>query len=273
MERVTPNVYVESGINTCNLGVITTKEGIVVIDTPSNLTTAVKWRDELAKIGSVRYVINTEEHFDHCQTSWFFPGVLITSQETRDKIAKVSVAEMKERIRRREPAAAPLLDTYQLRLADIAFTGDLTFHLGAHTFHLIPLPGHTTGGIGVFIPEERVVFTTDCIFYKVKTWLQEADPAVWLESLCKLAALDVDFMVPGHGGVCRKDYVSEQTKIVKQWVEVMKSAITGGLSEEQTLATLAKSPPDPYPKQARVHLDDAQLNKMSVAHLYKFYSR
>jgi glyoxylase-like metal-dependent hydrolase (beta-lactamase superfamily II) len=32
-------------------------------------------------------------------------------------------------------------------------------------FHL---PGHSTAGIGVYIPEEQVVFTTDIVFHKRK---------------------------------------------------------------------------------------------------------
>ena len=90
MIQVTKNVYVETGIKACNLGLITTKEGMVMIDVPIAPSDAVKWRDETVKKGELRYLINTEEHPDHCQNSWFFPGILITSQQTREKLAKVA---------------------------------------------------------------------------------------------------------------------------------------------------------------------------------------
>jgi cyclase len=270
MIQVTPNVYVESGLQFCNLGLVTTKEGVVMIDTPFNPSDAVKWRDEVSKRGKPHYLINTEEHPDHCQSSWFFPGVLITSQETRNTLSKVSAAEVRERIKRTDPEGLPLMESFQVRLADITFTGSLDLYLGDHTFSLFQLLGHSPGGIGVYIPQERIVFTTDCVFHKFKTWLQEANPDQWLESLRKLSELDVDTIVPGHGGICKKDYLKEQADIIRQWVEIVQSAIKQGLSEDEAVAKI--SPPDPYPKQPHTPMGTARdLDKMIIAHLYRLY--
>lgn len=76
MIQVSPNVYVESNNTFCNLGLIITKEGVVMVDTPMSPTDSVKWRDEITKKGKLRYVITTEEHGDHCTNSWFFPEFL-----------------------------------------------------------------------------------------------------------------------------------------------------------------------------------------------------
>ena len=271
MIQVTANVLVESGIDFCNLGLITTKEGIVIIDTPMCPTDAVRWRDEVSKRGELRYLINTEEHGDHCQNSWFFPGVLISSQETRRKLAKLPVGEVIERAKRMDPEGAPLMESFQLRLADITFTGSLNLYLGNHTFSLFPLPGHSTGGIGVYIPEERVVFASDCVFHQLKSFLQEAIPDQWFESLKRLGELDVDVIVPGHGDICKKDYLEEQAGIIRQWVEVIQSAIKQGLSEEEAVACISQ--PDPYPIQPRTPFTEPQLNRMIIARLYNLYSR
>ena len=271
MKQVTTNVYVESGLRFCNLGFVTTKEGIVMVDTPWNPADAVKWREEVSKMGKPRYLINTEEHPDHCQNSWFFTGVLVTSQETREKLSKVSVAEVKERIKHTTPEGLPLMESFQVRLADITFTGSMDLYLGDHTFKLFQLPGHTTGGIGVYIPQERVVFATDCVFHQLKTWLQDADPDQWLESLRKIGDLDVDVIVPGHGATCKKNYLKEQADIIRQWVEVVKSAIKQGLSEDEAVAKV--SSPDPYPLQPGIsYLNTSELNKRIIARLYRLYS-
>ena len=47
--------------------------------------------------------------------------------------------------------------------------------------------------------EEGVVFTSDNIFCQCHTWLQEADPDRWLETLDSMRALREDTFVPGHG--------------------------------------------------------------------------
>lgn len=271
MIQVTKNVYVETGIKACNLGLITTKEGMVMIDVPIAPSDAVKWRDETVKKGELRYLINTEEHPDHCQNSWFFPGILITSQQTREKLAKVAPDEVIERVKHIDPAGVPLMKGFQLRLADITFTGGLDLYLGDHTVRLFQLQGHSTGGSAVYIPEERVVFTTDCVFHRVKTWLQEADPDQWLESLKKLGELHVDVIVPGHGALCKKDYLEEQARIIRRWVELVKSAIGNGWSMEEAINRISQ--PDPYPKQPNTPMTEDELNRAIIARLYHLYSR
>jgi len=271
MIRVSKNVYVEDGIKACNLGLITTEEGTVMIDVPIAPSDAVRWRDEIAKKGELRYLINTEEHADHCQNSWFFTGVLITSQQTRERLAKEAPDEVIKRVTRLDPDGLPLMKGFRLRLADITFTGNLNLYLGNHTIRLFQLQGHSPGGIAVHIPDEGVVFTTDCVFHRVKTWLQEANPDQWLDSLRKLGELDVDVIVPGHGGLCKKEYLEEQARIIRQWVELIKSAIGKGWSVEEAIHRITQ--PDPNPKQPGTPMTEEELNRAIIIRLYQFYSK
>ena len=51
------------------------------------------------------------------------------------------------------------------------------------------------------VPEERVVFTGDTIFSECQTWLMGSNVTQWLAALDRIAKLDVDWVVPGHGEV------------------------------------------------------------------------
>lgn len=268
MEQVTANVYVEGRLP-CNVGIVTTKEGVVLIDTPMNPAVAVKMREDIQKRGDIRYVINTEEHGDHCHNSWFFPGILITSQATRDRLVDIPSTRVKEMVKNVYPDGLPFMESFQLRLADITFTENMNVYLGDHTFNLFPLPGHSPGGIGVYIPQEKVVFTTDCVFYHFKTYLQEANPDHWLESLRRLNELDIDAVVPGHGEICKKDYIEEQASIIRGWADAVKSCIEQGLTEDEAAAKI--SCPDPYSKQPEAPGTDAELNKRAITRLYQYY--
>ncbi|MFC1869212.1 MBL fold metallo-hydrolase [Thermodesulfobacteriota bacterium] len=271
MQQVTENVYVETGLFACNLGLITTKEGNILIDTPMRPTDALKWRDETGKMGEVRYLINTEEHPDHTTCSKFFQGLLITHQKTREKVAKVPIEELTGVIKHIDPDGASLLDGFQLRLADITFSENLSIFLGGITLKLFRLQGHSDGGIGVYIPDEKIVFATDIVFNRKKSWLHESSPSQWLESLKKLGELDVETIVPGHGDICNKEYLGEQANIVKQWVDVVRSAIDQGLSEEEAKAKISQ--PDPYPKQANTPMTEDELNEAIISRLYSLYSK
>ncbi|MFH1651528.1 MAG: MBL fold metallo-hydrolase [Chloroflexota bacterium] len=270
MKQIAPNTYVERENTNCNLGLIKTSEGIVLVDTPMWPSNAVWWRDIVNAMGEIRYVINTEEHRDHCANSFFFPGLLITSQATRATLAKAPLEPVLESVKRTDPKGFPLMEGFKMRLADIAFTGNLEVHLGNHTFQLFPLPGHSPGGIGVFVPEERVAFTTDCVFHHVKSWLHEANPEVWLESLKRIGELDVAAIVGGHGDVCDKAYLHEQADIISQWVDMAKAAIKKGLSEEEAFDQIKV--PDPHPKQEGTPFTEPELNKKIISRLYKLYA-
>ena len=122
--------------------------------------------------------------------------------------------------------------------------------------------------IGVYIPEERAVFVSDCVFYKIKSFLTEAVPDLWLESLKTIEELDVDIIIPGHGqDVCKKEYLKEQANVIKQWAEVVKSAIKQGLREEEAVAKI--SCPDPYPYPGDAPMSEPELNKVIIARLYQ----
>jgi cyclase len=270
MKQIKEKVYVETGIFACNLGLVTTKEGNVLIDTPHLATDAARWRDEVMKKGDVRYLINTEEHPDHTETSHFFPGTLITHQKTRETLAAVGTEAVMKRMAHLNPEGMSLMEGFRLRLADITFTENLDIFLGDLTIRLFSLPGHSPGGIGVYIPEERVVFTTDIIFHRKKSWLHEADPEKWLESLKRIGELDVDVIVPGHGEPCDKNYLAEQAGIVQGWIDEVKSAIKRGLDKEQAFTGITI--PDPHPKQPNTPFTAEELDKMIIERLYSIYS-
>ncbi len=81
-----------------------------------------------------------------------------------------------------------------------------------------------------------MVFTGDNIFFKCKTFIQEADPWEWLDALRALERMDVDAIVPGHGETCDKAYLSTQAQIIENWLGTVEDFVKRGLTEEEALA-------------------------------------
>ena len=177
-----------------------------------------------------------------------------------------------ELVKYTDPQGVHFMEEYQVRLPDITFTESLDLHLGDHRFQLIHLPGHAPGVIAVYIPEERVVFASDIIFYREKTYLNEATPHQWIESLKKLGELDADLIVPGHGSdICNKEYLEEQANVIRNWVEAVRAAINDGLSSEEAIAKIRC--PDPYKlPDEQLPWDEGQLNRNIVNRLYQVLS-
>jgi cyclase len=248
MDQVTSNVYFETGLRGCNPGFVVTSDGVVVIDTPQLPTKAVAMRKLAESHGPIRYLINTEHHVDHIFGNYYFKGAgtVVQHQGVYDLFMVVlpnidPFAYGMEAIPTDDPegaAIAPDRETYfrDPNKGTVVFSGNLTLHVGDHTFHLIHTPGHTRGQIAVHVPEERVVFTGDTIFNDVQTWLMESDVPQWLQALEQVRALDVDHVLPGHGAVTTTAYVATQRSVLLDWTTAVADAIAKGWSREETIA-------------------------------------
>ncbi len=233
MQKLTDNVYVETEFQGSNNSFVVTSEGVVMIDTPQIPADAIKWRDEIAKHGKVRYLINTEPHGDHFSGNYYFEGTVVAHEGVRETILATPPEQMTERVQQMHPESLALLKGYQYRLPAITLSERLTLYLGNHTFQLINLPGHTAYQVAVYVPEEKVIFTSDNVVYSTQPFMFAALPYDWLKSLKRLQELDADTLVPGHGNVCKKDYLTRMSSKVQAWINAATTAMDRGMSLEE----------------------------------------
>lgn len=247
MQPVTPNVRTDITIRGCNPSYVTTADGVVVIDTPQLPSRAVAMRQEAESHGPIRYVVNTEHHVDHIFGNYYFKGAgrVVHHQGVADNFMVVGAildpfAYAAEAMPTDDPegrAIFPDRDVYEAdpNRGQIVFSGDLTLHVGDHTFQLLHTPGHTPGQVAVHIPEERVVLTGDTVFSDVQTWLMSSDIDQWLAALDRIAALDVDHVIPGHGPVTTTRYLATQKAVLLDWTSAVADAVAKGWSRDETI--------------------------------------
>jgi cyclase len=140
----------------------------------------------------------------------------------------------------------------------------MTLHVGDHTFQMIHMPGHTLYQAAILIKEEGVVFTSDNIFYKVQTFIQEANPEQWLQALEALRRLD-----PGHGAVCDKSYLDEQGDYIREWKAYVQKAIDQGVTKEDAVEKLTAMT-ERYPMDVGLEGQAPRVMRMNVANLYDY---
>jgi len=267
MQRISDNVYAETGFRGCNPGFVVTKEGVVMIDTPQMPADAIGWRDEIAKHGPVRFLINTEPHGDHFTGNHFFEGTVVAHEGTREAILASSAEQLMERFQQMAPESLPLMEGFSYRPPTITLSQRLTLYVGDHTFQLIHVPGHTPYQVAVYIPEERVCFTSDNVFYKVQAWLHQAVPYEWLESLKRIGELEADVLVPGHGGICDPSYLPEMSAHIQAWIDAVSEAIDKGMSLEEAQEKVSLL--DRYPMESGSEPMAEMVQRMNVARLYE----
>lgn len=264
MQQITNNVYVETGFRGCNTSFVVTTQGVVIIDTPMVPGEAKKWRDEAAKHGPVRYVINTEPHTDHAAGNCWFGATVISHEGTRQALLDAKVEDLVNTLRGMAPDSLPLDPAFRYQLPEITFSQNLTFYLGQHTFHLINMPGHTASETAIYIPEEKVVFTGDNLNLRIPIFLKSL-PYEWLESLKRLQQFNADRFIPGHGEVSDKSCISPMADAVRYWIDAVKSAIDKGMSLEETLEKVSVVERYPMAKDPRM----STMVRNSIADLYQ----
>jgi len=269
MQQLTSNVFVETQVKGCNFGYVTTADGIVMIDSPHKPSDAMQLKAEIASRGPLRYIINTEPHGDHWTGNAFFDVPAVAHEGVRRHILATDLEQHVARVAAFGPDEPKLLEGYTPNVPVLTFQHGMTLHVGDHTFQMIHMPGHTLYQAAILIKEEGVVFTSDNIFHKVQTFIQEANPDQWLQALESLRQLDEDMFVPGHGALCDKDYLDEQGAYILEWQAYVQKAINQGMSKDDAVEKLTAMT-DRYPMDVGLEGQAPRVMRMNVANLYDY---
>ena len=119
--------------------------------------------------------------------------------------------------------------------SDITFDEQLTLFRGSRRIDLVHLGlGNTRGDIVVLLPKERIVATGDLVVHPEPfgfgSYYKE-----WIETLGRLAALEVDTFLPGHGPVMRdRSYIETLQALLRTLTTEVDAAVAEGLSLDET---------------------------------------
>src|SRR5262245_100859 len=269
MRQLTENVYVETEQRGSNHGIVITTDGIVLIDGPHKPSDTLLLKADIERRGPLRYILNTEPHGDHWTSNAYFDAPVVAHEGVRTRILSTDMGEHVARVATFGPDESRLLEGYRANAPVITFTSEMKLHVGSHTFRMVHMEGHTPYQAAVVVEDEGVVFTSDNVFCKVHTWLQEADPEQWAQALTILRGLGIDTLVPGHGPVCDRRYLDEQDAFIREWVDYVRRAADRGLSRDHAIESLTAMT-DRYPMDVEQDGMAPRVMKMNVANLYDY---
>ncbi|MBN1668987.1 MAG: MBL fold metallo-hydrolase [Anaerolineales bacterium] len=225
-ERVAENVYsFQSEVYAqVTAGAIIGPDWAVAIDTlafPEETLTIRDFIEQELDV-PVRYVINTHYHADHSWGNCFFPGAFVISHALcRTLLANKGAASLE--IARTQNLS---FRQSQIVLPHLTFAeGVLNLTVGKKNLSILPLPGHTADGIGVFVEEDRVLFSGD-VFMPLP-YIVDGDVDQMIASLNLISRMSLENIVQGHGDVVLRgeiegsiddhlEYLSAIRKVVRQ---------------------------------------------------------
>ncbi|HET9699095.1 MAG TPA: MBL fold metallo-hydrolase [Terriglobales bacterium] len=135
---------------------------------------------------------------------------------------------VKSIIAARQPAIDELKQV-QFQSATLTFDSDLTIDLGNREVQIKYLgKGNTAGDAIAYLPKEKILVAGDLVAYPTPNTF-DGYPSEWVDTMDRLAALDADTIVPGHGPVMHdKKYlllVRDLLKSARDQVNATLSAI------------------------------------------------
>jgi glyoxylase-like metal-dependent hydrolase (beta-lactamase superfamily II) len=210
-KKLAENVYVwsdvhPSGLYTTNNLIVITSDGVLVADGQKDAETTKKMVDWISTMTDqpIKVVVIGSEHGDHTGGNSSFP-----------------------------PTAAfiksPLPQGKQS-----------TLKMGSTNVHVLDRGrAHTGTDLVVYLPAEKILFTSEAYSHRIFPNMRAAVPAEWVQTIKNIRAIDANMIVPGHGfiedGPAMKASLAEFEQALQHIVtEVTRLHKTGATVEAAT---------------------------------------
>lgn len=234
-------IFVETEYFGANVSCISTKKGLVLVDSPFLPADARDWAGRIREQTGqdIAYQINTDHHFDHVMGNGFLTDNVICHSTAAKGI---KLLQNKSELRKIVRAIFPdILDDIEAEIDDlhvpsprIAFDRKLTLDMGDATVVLEFVGGHSPGTILVYLVEDKVVFTGDNVEGQFP-YFGQGRFNVWRDTLRKILSMDIEVLVPGHGPVGGKELVQRYLAFFGELEEEAKNLRRKGLTVDEML--------------------------------------
>lgn len=221
-----PNIFcmVDPTGNGANSTFITTKEGVIVIDTRGNEQEAgqvLKTIGEMTK-QPVVYVVNSHFHKENISGNGVFKSAKTIIAQKRAQAMMIIEAEQ---------------DNRTLTPPNLSFDRKLELMMGRYHLKLIhPGPAHTDGDLYIYIPKWRIIITGGMVFNRIIPILGDAYIESWIHALREMEDLDAEVIVPGHGRVGGKPLVTRMKHYLMELRRFVNDALDNRKNLSETMA-------------------------------------
>jgi glyoxylase-like metal-dependent hydrolase (beta-lactamase superfamily II) len=239
VREVAPGLYFQYHHQESNNAFFVTDEGVLVIDTRQHPRRAEELLATIRKHTDkpIRWVVNTHAHGDHYFGNSVFKRVgaaIIAHRDTAGMMKQHFPLEMKRRMGYfRQRQYAP--EEVKLTLPDVTFDSRVSFNLGGRQVEIFYIgAGQNPGDTFVHFPKERVLFAGGP--FSKQSWPNPSfTPSMqgWIEVLRKIAALDVDQYLGGHGDIGTKQDVLAEAQMLADFDSGMRAAVDKRMTPDE----------------------------------------
>ncbi|MCB0002775.1 MAG: MBL fold metallo-hydrolase [Anaerolineae bacterium] len=245
MQEIAPGVYVNLDFRGCNVGLIETDDGNILIDTPMIPSESRRWLEYIRQITGnkpILYVINTDHHRGHVLGNQYYDAPVI-AHDLAWKNMRGYGANFCQRVVdsfKREPKIQAELADLRIVRPTITFDTRMDIDHGGRTVRLIHVGGHTEATIVIWLPEEKVLFAGDTVWWDQHPYMAQANSKQWLDALRQIRKLHPQIIVPGHGPLTTVEATEPLSAYIRYVRRQVRIRIRRGYSKQETASSLVK---------------------------------
>ena len=239
LREIIPGHYVYSstapGRRPYDSGVIVTSEGVVVLDALDSEAIGRAEREAISGISKqpIRYLVSSPHHDQYSKGNLAYPDILkIGSENYRTDLLALMA---------HNHASA---EEQKVRLPNQTFSDRVTLYMGGKEIQILYLgKAHTRGDSIIFVPQDRIAYLSELLFYEQFPNMGEGYGVSWLHALDTIEALGADIFVPGHGTMPAdpretKQELHRERQIFVDARDAIQAQIAQGATEDQTVAAV-----------------------------------
>ena len=274
IEKLDDGVYAAihktGGYAICNSGIIDLGNETLVFDcfiSPNAAEDLKKAAEELTG-NEVKFVVNSHFHNDHIRGNQVFVNAqIISTKRTAELIEEIEPEELEweakvidDRIETTTQKLAEETDSfkheelkmwmgyyqaikesqgnYKITLPN-TFMEDTLVIKGSEREAVLFTKGkgHTESDIVLWLPEEKILFSSDLLFVDCHPWLGDGFPQAWIGYLQDLQKLNAQAIVPGHGPLGSIEDMEIMINYINTVSSIVDNAIEAQLTEEEIKQT------------------------------------
>ena len=193
-----------------------TSEGVLVADGQGTVANTTRLVQDIATLTPqpIRYVIVGSEHGDHRGGDAAFPA----------SATFIAHSFSKNNLQRQADAAGARSGGARVVVPTETVPDRRVLTLGGTEIQILFLGrAHTGGDLVVFLPRERIVFTSEVFSNRIFPSMANGYPTEWIETLRRVEALPADIFVPAHGFIDTASILREELVNYRRAIETIVS--------------------------------------------------
>ncbi len=216
MQELTPNVSIQQNALGLYTGIIQTKDGNILIDSPYRTEDHKNWGNRNVKSDAI-FLVLLDTQYDRTLSAKGCDCIIISQSDyLLPAKPRQQAVKLQEELLGAGDGHEQTGSSSRPYAPEISFDKNMNLFFGGSEIFLEHHPGSNVAGIWAVLPQEKVIFVGDSVMVNQPPFLAYSEPAAWAADMKILAsrAFKGYQIVSSRAGIVTQDQVRAMGKLM-----------------------------------------------------------